>query len=472
MSTGAVVRRVAAQRCTNTARRLASVSSAPVPPRAIRLAAISQKLGLASSVPSAPLTPAWSTVRLRATSSSSRVSQTVRAASGGASRPRATRSREIEAACAALSESVEAGDDAWFERVVTQLRAVLAEQRHGEAAMVEYAASTDVSDARVWRDTEPFDDRHQDFTTTARTAATTVDSWRAPRALHDGFDESPTLPATSDDEPAWLQALRLLEVAALESPGGVVRPFDGGQGNGGGGEAAGSHGGCEDVEFQARQFEEGLPSYLGSFATGTARGSRPQPSASQANVPPPRFGGEDKATGMEPSWAKALRLLNAAGLDNNEDSATVGEKLSSSASLRRNGEFLAGDDGDAEAIRASDGDDHAGEDVRMQRYTQLLSGGGSGRQPEDPKQAIRMSRYAELLQEVDRIGQVAPGASVPSLRFSELVGRPRAAESSRGTRLPPPPPPPVMEQPSSPIASSFPVSRGLIAGPPCVSNSL
>lgn len=41
----------------------------------------------------------------------------------------------IQAACSALVESIEAGDGAWFERVVSQLREVLAEQRAAALAV-------------------------------------------------------------------------------------------------------------------------------------------------------------------------------------------------------------------------------------------------------------------------------------------------------------------------------------------------
>lgn len=95
----------------------------------------------------------------------------------------------------------------------------------------------------------------------------------------------------------------------------------------------------------------------------------------------------------------------------------------------------------------------------MGRYERLLGRGGPANAQEASRQAVRLSRYSELLQEAEAMGRVAPGASVPPLRFSELAGGASAGAARRSGAFPAPPP--RAPGPVAAAPSSSPSSRSL-----------
>jgi len=308
-----------------------------------------------------------------------------------------SRTREVEAACAALAESIDAGDCRWFERVVGQLREVLAERREEVAEALDESgpgvgaavgpSQGDAADAKILRK------EHAQQDTDFRGAAI-------------GEEQDAMAPA-------WLRALRLVEAAMFPEaaptphsglPHGTAPQFD------------------EQKDTDRYQMpndrpqndlaDAGVAEYLASFERGMATEETTGGSATgrkEAALGPQ--GGDE-----EPPWLRALRLLEAADLPGGNDSSIRGDYAPDAGSDVTN----------------------CTEDPRMGRYDQLLGGAKAGATPqEDARRGIRMQRYEEMLREVDQAGQsVAPGASVPPLRYE-----PRETSSSPPTPLPPPPPP-------------------------------
>ncbi|CAK9022729.1 unnamed protein product [Durusdinium trenchii] len=141
------------------------------------------------------------------------------------------REREVNLACQALSESLRCGDRAWFERVIQQLRQVLLEQQN-ETALSE--------------------ERHRE----ARRSSIT----------------NRTVMSEELEEPAWLQALRLLEAAATPRKPSTPSASR---------SAVGYFPAPEPLEEFSQQLEpeEQLKTYLDQFKE------------------------------EEPAWAKAIRIL-------------------------------------------------------------------------------------------------------------------------------------------------------------------
>ena len=123
-----------------------------------------------------------------------------------ASTARPSREREVAAACAALSESVEAGDTAWFERVIIQLRSILLEKQSEDAA----------TQAETGRTTFPIraDPLKQKPPMTSLPPKPSVAS---------GVPNPPMSTPSSlgsrqaEAQPPWLEALRLLETGIFRS---------------------------------------------------------------------------------------------------------------------------------------------------------------------------------------------------------------------------------------------------------------
>lgn len=173
-----------------------------------------------------------------------------------------SRAREVQVACEALRESVEAGDHAWFERLVNQLRLVLRQQQN-EAALAEvnatqtFPTAPQTSFPTVQVGSSPARPVAKSFPTASHAGAfptAEVSSARTP-------SRSPEAP--SEEEPPWLQALRLLEEAAKPRPAEAKGYFP----------------------APAPQEEEEMQAYLDQF----------EPES-------------------EPSWARAIRILEAAPL--------------------------------------------------------------------------------------------------------------------------------------------------------------
>eukprot|EP00929_Paragymnodinium_shiwhaense_P074720 TRINITY_DN38245_c0_g1_i1.p1 TRINITY_DN38245_c0_g1~~TRINITY_DN38245_c0_g1_i1.p1 ORF type:complete len:807 (-),score=184.21 TRINITY_DN38245_c0_g1_i1:372-2735(-) len=162
-------------------------------------------------------------------------------------------------------------------------------------------------------------------------------------------------------------------------------------------------------------FEAGLHDYLDSFDGDQAPGG---PSTSS------------ETSKEEARWARVMRLLDEAGLD-----------------------------GPSSETRS---DEHAAEDVRMSRYQHLL---GDAAAALDPQKSVRMGRYAEMLREADLASKIAPGGSMPAIRFGDLsrqrgsVQHTNGAASSAAAGRPKatrelPKPPPVEAMPATPSSSS------------------
>ncbi|CAE7333930.1 unnamed protein product, partial [Symbiodinium sp. CCMP2592] len=117
-----------------------------------------------------------------------------------ASTARSSREREVAAACAALSESVEAGDTAWFERVIIQLRSILLEKQSEDAA----------TQAQTGRTTFPVraDPLKQ------KPPMTSIPPKPSVTSVATGAPKTPVSTPSSQQaeaQPPWLEALRLLE---------------------------------------------------------------------------------------------------------------------------------------------------------------------------------------------------------------------------------------------------------------------
>ena len=114
-----------------------------------------------------------------------------------ASAARSSREREVAAACAALSESVEAGDTAWFERVIIQLRSILLEKQSEDAAtQVETGRTTFPVRADPLKQKPP------------------MSSMPPKPSVATGAPRTPISRPSSQQaeaQPPWLEALRLLE---------------------------------------------------------------------------------------------------------------------------------------------------------------------------------------------------------------------------------------------------------------------
>lgn len=167
---------------------------------------------------------------------------------------------------------------------------------------------------------------------------------------------------TSEEEPPWLEALRLLEAAASRAPRRAAKPSP---------KPSGFFPATAPAPAEPEAVDSGLQKYLSSFQ---------EPSSSAAKP-------------AEADWAKKMRLLEAVRLPG-----------------------------------------------RLKEQQEQSS------QPEaaDPRTAVRMSAYQTLLNEADRIGKVAPGASIP-VKF----GATRAV-SKPPPQLPKPPASPPAEASSSP----------------------
>ena len=117
-----------------------------------------------------------------------------------ASTARPSREREVAAACAALSESVEAGDTAWFERVIIQLRSILLEKQSEDAA----------TQAETGRTTFPIraDPPKQKPPMTSLPPKPSLSSGvpNPPMSTPSSLGSQQT-----EAQPPWLEALRLLE---------------------------------------------------------------------------------------------------------------------------------------------------------------------------------------------------------------------------------------------------------------------
>ena len=121
-----------------------------------------------------------------------------------------SRAREVQVACEALRESVEAGDHAWFERLVNQLRLVLRQQQN-EAALAQVNTQ---SSERAPQTSFPTQ-------VGSSPASLKVNSFPTPAGTFPIAPEAGSFPTTSkpsEEEPPWLQALRLLEEAAKPKP--------------------------------------------------------------------------------------------------------------------------------------------------------------------------------------------------------------------------------------------------------------
>ncbi|CAK9018520.1 unnamed protein product [Durusdinium trenchii] len=166
------------------------------------------------------------------------------------------REREVNLACQALSESLRCGDRAWFERVIQQLRQVLLEQQN-ETALSEVVASASSTVAPRPPPAAP------------------VVSFPLPSTASTsrGTDRRGTERMSEElEEPAWLQALRLLEAAATPRKPSTPSASR---------SAVGYFPAPEPLEEFSQQLEpeEQLKTYLDQFKE------------------------------EEPAWAKAIRIL-------------------------------------------------------------------------------------------------------------------------------------------------------------------
>mmetsp|Transcript_106384 Transcript_106384/g.211338 ORF Transcript_106384/g.211338 Transcript_106384/m.211338 type:complete len:892 (+) Transcript_106384:65-2740(+) len=332
-----------------------------------------------------------------------------------------SRLREVETACAALAESVQAGDSPWFERVVAQLRGVLKESQDHSAAG-SFALPNDVAEnawptGRTMQDAKPLE---------GLPAQRTPSSSRTVAPRH---EEQPEEAA----EPAWMQALRLLEEAAAAVPPQQRRvqqqpPRSAVAAAPTVASDAGSGSRQRPNEQEAAHVDVGP--YLASFDQKPAWS--PEEEAARARAALQRGGTAQAEEVAEPAWARALRLLDAVPVAPSNKGTTTPPV---SPPLPPPPPSVGS------ASEAKD-HEHAGKDEIMSRYSRLLGGSGAGTQSEDARKALRMKRYEELLHEADAASRAAPGASLP-LRYD-----PRGASQPRK-----PGPPPPMTGTSVPSAS-------------------
>eukprot|EP00928_Gymnodinium_smaydae_P004191 TRINITY_DN11457_c0_g1_i1.p1 TRINITY_DN11457_c0_g1~~TRINITY_DN11457_c0_g1_i1.p1 ORF type:complete len:808 (-),score=135.98 TRINITY_DN11457_c0_g1_i1:87-2510(-) len=313
-----------------------------------------------------------------------------------------SRSREVDAACAALAESAKLGDEIWFERVLFQLRGILEERKAATGTTIVH---TDAPSLKAVVP-EPSDD----FAVAARSAP--LEAYEA------------TASSNYEEEPAWVHALRLLEAAAADKQ--VESNVEPVQVQPASPPESGIFLGAANDDDSG----EDLAAYLESFHTSTGTPGISVPSAGMESMPP----------GMEPAWAHAMRLLESVALDGAaqpEDtpfSEEGSETLSSSGDIS----FSALD---------QNNDEHAGEDLRMDRYKRLL--GDTDVSGKDRARITRMNAFSDLLQEADRIGRIAPGASIPSMR-----SRAPRPDSQAKQSVPPPPPAHSAEKSKAKLPSS------------------
>eukprot|EP00439_Symbiodinium_sp_Y106_P087359 s8_g46.t2 len=187
-----------------------------------------------------------------------------------ASAARSSREREVAAACAALSESVEAGDTAWFERVIIQLRSILLEKQSEDAAtQVETDRTTFPVRADPLKQKPP------------------MSSMPPKPSVATGAPRTPISRPSSQQaeaQPPWLEALRLLEEAAKPQADAGRPP------------AKGYFPARVQAEATPSAEEEKLQSYLDSFANTQVK--------------------DDEE---DPAWARAIRILEAVPVGELED---------------------------------------------------------------------------------------------------------------------------------------------------------
>eukprot|EP00435_Cladocopium_sp_Y103_P053685 s1995_g17.t1 len=268
-----------------------------------------------------------------------------------------SREREVKVACDALAESIQTGDSAWFERVIQQLRGVLLERQNDAAvAAVEASARPPVSKAAPVVPPKP---AAVSTFPTARPEVTPVQS-------ASNFDEAPP----------WLQALRLLEEAARPMPRRDART----------------------VEASAAKTErERAEGYFPATAPAPEELQDQQLQAYLQSFSP------DPPPAVEPGWAKAIRLLEA---------APVSRRSSEPVEPRAKEAVKAA----AQPEIAPDRQRH----VRMQSYQALLQQSATA-QPGAALPAWRPKRREEP-EKVETVKEVVVKPQVLKSKAAEDVG--------------------------------------------------
>ncbi|CAE8638277.1 unnamed protein product [Polarella glacialis] len=401
--------------------------------------------------------------------------------------PAPQREREVRSACSALVESVQAGDTAWFERVVLQLRGVLSERQSEGAASTAAASATpagrvssfptaavrggweagiETPPPRLAAPTPlqqqqqplpqqqqqplPQQQRHlqqQQQQQQQHQHQQQQQQQHLPPPPTRRVQASPlSIPAV--EEPPWLEALMLLERAASMPTSRVhERPPSA---------AVRSTGNLPPPKsaFSSPRPARSLPSserpkpipasgYFPALVDAPAESEADLSEADASRLQDylTSFGANEAFEEEDPAWARAIRLLEAVPVLRSRQTA-VAAKAPSSASRAPSSE-------------------HAEEDAAMARYSKLLGGGASApvAGAEDPKKAVRMRSYGNLLQEAERsASSAAPGASLRDLRFGGAASRATATSAGVGpgseaeapkSTFPLAAPPPAAKPPSS-----------------------
>lgn len=345
-----------------------------------------------------------------------------------------SREREVQTACAALAESVQAGDMAWFERVVVQLRSIL-DERQTEAATEMLSGTSSLSSSGPVRPVSK-----SSFPVAPRSASSSFGRTQQPlqnvpfkgQTLDQGVGTSiingQSGQDVDDDQPTWMQALTLLEKAASVPRKGRVSapPPKSGFFPAKPSSASPLSKTLTEAADLKPSVEARLKAYLDSFEKEQSK-----PSGTSRGIPQKTAADEE-----EPGWARAIRLLEAV------------PSIRSSSSTAK-----------PEAAKVPDAShEHAGEDAVMSRYERLLGKTeASNRAGQDSRKNIRLRSFANMLKETERL---APGASVP-VRFPSFASNAKPAQKSEGkpelkpgevvSPFPKPPPPMVFPEDRSTV---------------------
>jgi len=312
-----------------------------------------------------------------------------------------SRTREIDLACAALVESVHAGDRRWLDRIVNQLHGILMERREALVKDSEHATTEGARiDNRSWKSEGEALVKDSDHAT-AEGARIDTRSWRRESEAPVIADKTPA--GVDFEEQPWAAALRLLEEATLPR-NRLSRP---------------------PTTFAARDPQ--------STPTIQQLRSPPQPSATETPDRAPEMARDDSNV---PPWEAALRMLEMVGLDR-KSRVRAPQQAPPSSAPRPAGTVSTG---------TSMGVEHEDEDLRMARYERMLNKEDVDTQHGRMRRA-RMNQYMELLKDAPG-HDASPGASLPVR--TETSAPSSASSFSVASSAPQSPiPPPPLHNPST-----------------------
>eukprot|EP00930_Biecheleria_cincta_P070469 TRINITY_DN58105_c0_g1_i1.p1 TRINITY_DN58105_c0_g1~~TRINITY_DN58105_c0_g1_i1.p1 ORF type:complete len:863 (-),score=148.07 TRINITY_DN58105_c0_g1_i1:16-2604(-) len=345
-----------------------------------------------------------------------------------------SREREVKSVCNALVDSIEAGDQAWFERLIVQLRGILLERQNEAAA----------GSAGEYRPTSSFPTRDTN---------------------HTNIPEIPDPPSHAANQGSWTQRQRATQSSSFPTVGKV-----------------------QQAQHQAKSSWTQRQRSAQSSDTApfpTAEATRSQRHATNSLPPEPQE--------EDPPWLQTLILLERAAAQTSTPHRSESMKATNSTTPAI-GYFPARTEvpADEEAIDdvkldaylssfASKKAAQAEEEPEWARVIRLLEAlpvvrekrtdfdraKGLVNEPAKPqlknegtvdnsRKSVRMRAYNAMLEDAERAAQAAPGASLP-VRFNSLNPPPRRKPSAPPPKEQPHTPDPPPKAPLAPAPTAAPV---------------